>query len=57
MTTEDVKECFECYGCGHICLECEEPINACKCDLDVGFMRQCGYCEGDGYVPRERAEA
>lgn len=44
------EECDNCWGCGHVCLVCLFPINACLCRLDTEEMQPCEDCGATGYL-------
>lgn len=54
MATQKLKECPVCFGCGHLCERCADPINVCRCDflygLDTEEMMKCRPCNGTGQV-------
>jgi hypothetical protein len=51
---EVAQECPNCFGCGHICTACDNPINGCFCDdldnLDTECITQCEDCGATGVL-------
>jgi hypothetical protein len=48
-----IEECDNCFGCGQICNVCEDPVNACNCDLDTEERRDCEDCDATGKLMPE----
>ena len=46
----NAEECFDCFGCGHLCTLCEFPVNACDCDLDLEGIIPCSKCGATGVL-------